>query len=558
MSSDSLTILDQYGRPIDPDRRRSDYADGQMAVPTIIQAQGILRGGFRSFISEKHDEALRENRDNAQAMYRDTLVRAWLQERYNGVLGLKWRVEVDNPRDRWQRMARDGMTRALKAIPRFRRYRAHLLRAVWFGRYANQQVWRWREISSVDEDGKPAKLNAFCVDRHQPVHGDSLDFQFDGTPLLRVSAGVAEEAVLGRPEFTQTSLGRAVVLKGGFRERFTIHTYNPEPPDWYEPEAAGGIHGVGLRALLYWYWWYRDETLSQILDFLERIGLGIVVLYYEQGNPESEAQANRIAGSYGRKTVVLMPRPAGTLQSRVAAGPNGIEVVEAPVAGIEVLQALRKSFEEAMERLCLGQFLSSGKDDEGSLGGTGRAQIAADTKYQLIAGDAEDMDETLTGSDREPGPLSVMMKWTYQKYRFDFPVRYVTAVEDEDPKAKLEAAKVIFDMGAEIPEDQVVAAAGLGKPQDGERVLKKQEGIPGMGGPPGAPGAAPPPQPGGKPANGQPPQQPGGAGGWKLDKVAPRGGRVWRNAEGKTASGKEPPQRGRKAFLASLAGGGEG
>ena len=89
------------------------------------------------------------------------------------------------------------------------------------------------------------KMKALCVNTHEPVNGDKINFFYDlSTPYLMINAGYQDE-IKGRPEIVHTTRGPAVALAGEYRDRFLIHQHDPDDADYFEPEMAAMIGGSG-------------------------------------------------------------------------------------------------------------------------------------------------------------------------------------------------------------------------------------------------------------------------------------------------------------------------
>lgn len=481
-----IQLLDHNGKPLLANRNG-------FALPPVLTTSGIYQGAYKTYMDEKYDEALRQNRDDGLSMWRDCWIRSLINERIDSVLGLKWSVEVDNPKDQRQKMVADGLTKAIQRTPRLRAFFRQQLLALWYGRYANQVKWKW---GAVDVDGKAQRV--LTVAKHVPVNGDKIGYQwqnpetgqYEDTPFIRVNSSYTDDA-LGKAEYIYSSFGKAVLLKGTWRDRFLIHTHNPQDADFLEGDMQGGIHGCGIRSVIYWNWWMREDGWGMVWEQLERIGLGLVIIYYDESSDASLEAAQRLAANYSRRAVVTIPRPAGGLQSRYQAGANGLEVVECPTGAIEVVQALRQDLEAKIERYIVGQNMSGGKDDDNGdgFGGTGQSKFAQDTKRNITVGDANDLEETQTGSEEEPGLLSVIKAWSYPWA--DFPCRFKFTVDEEDPDKRLESISKAASLGVTFKMDSVRGLTGQEKPSADDEVIGGQQAMPGMGGMPGVPGGGP-------------------------------------------------------------------
>lgn len=479
-----LGSLFQDDGPPDPDPKDNPKAAGrdQRVAPHVTTFAALLNQFSRSY-SYRSDEALKNNAANARYMRNDAFYRALLQERLLPTARRKWKIEVDNPDDPRQKEVQEGLTACVKGIPYFARMRYNLLDAEWYGRYGVQGTWE-RNPDVRDEAGNA--LYTFC--RPQPVNGDKIQFQWDGTPAVMVSQQHKW------PEGSIIYGDRAPMLKlhrPEWRRQFVIHKFNPEDADYFDGDMAGAVNGVGLRSMIYWSWWMREEMLGWCVDFMQKVGtLGLLVFWYEDGNKAAEKKAEDNAKSASNRAAFVMPRPGGKSDMP----PGGVEQIAPQTGGIEALQDMIANYwERHQERLIVGQSMSGGKHEgngEG-LGGTGMSEFARDTKYQILAYSAENLDETLTAD-----LVTVAKRLNYPDA--DFPARFKSVVPDPEAAEKLKNALALLDRVAVAVPD-VYEMAGLRQPDPGE---------PTIGGPlggvlgPGTTAAPGQPANGGKPLGG--------------------------------------------------------
>jgi hypothetical protein len=451
--SQGRILLDSQGREV-----RTDGPIDDMALPHVVTFASMIGGGNRTYWHQ-WDEAMRHSHENALAARREPFIMRLLDERKEAVVKSKWHLEVDIERDRWQKFTKELLTKVLKGIPRFKRYRRQLQEAVWYGRYGVQHRCGWGQV-----DGQ----KVWTVKEFVPVNGDKIGHLWDGTPYVLVHS--SEASKLKGAEIVYTTRGTGLLLKGRWREFFTLHSHNPNDADYFEAEMAEGIHGVGIRSMIYWLYWMITEYASWVVDSMERIGLGLVVIYFDASNPAAEAQAKDTAKNFSRRSVLVVPRiqTAGSGHSL-----GSVEVVEAPTAGAAVVLELQKYGEQKIERYIVGQSMSGGADNESGLGGTGRANFAAGTKNDIIAADADDLAETLTGSEQHPNLLWVVKKYTCPWA--DFPVRFVHDLEEPSPEQKLGAVSMAFNMGVAFKEDEVRAITGMSDPANDDVIISAQE-----------------------------------------------------------------------------------
>jgi len=480
-------LLDHNGKPIT--HPHNDYA-----LPHVLTFSSVIEGANRTYAHDRFDEALRMGEKAHLVMRNDAFLMGLLQERKLATASLKWHLEVDDERDPSQLAMKEALTKVLKSTPNFLQYRYCLLESTWFGRYANQCVWEWQNVDvtaprSTTVPVNPAvplqpvrtKVRALTVKKWQPVNGDKLGWTHDGVPYCLIHTARQEE-IQGKHETVLTTRGMAMLLKGDWRERFCIGQHEFDDADFWEGEMASSIKGVGIRSRIFWLDWLKREYLEWIITFFERWGLGLRLWLYESGNDAAKTAVQDAARASDRKVNLFVPVVPG----RTGTSVGGVEVVDAPTVGTESMQYFIEAIDGYIERYVIGQSMSSGADNEDGLGGTGRAKFAQNTKQKIIAFDANNQGEYLTGSDDEPGLLSVMKRWTFPHLR-DVPVRFVYDVDTEDPKDKLDAAKVVFDMGVELKTDEVRGMVGLSKPEPGDDTIGG--GTPGLGplGPDGQP-----------------------------------------------------------------------
>jgi phage gp29-like protein len=446
-------------------------ADGQ----SLQDEQGFLLSPYRTFVAVWNainrtyrytfDEAIKDDPEKARQMDRDLSIGELLQERYLAVASLPWHLEPDNPKNTGQKKVADDLTAILKATPKFAHQTMNLLEGIWFGKSGSQQVYGEKEVQGQVRQ---------CILKHAHVHGDKIQWDYDGNPLVYVYPAWAGEMRAKQPELAAKLLvggdrvtfgDRAPMLRladPAWRERFVIHQHLCRDSDYFESEKAGGHGGVGLRDKVYWFWWMKNELLAWALSYMEKVGAnGILLFYYQDGNKEAKAQAEAAAASSATKTAFAVPVPPGGTKAQA-----GAEVIPASTQGTEQLHdIIANYFERHIERYIVGQSMSSGADTDGSLGGSGKARFAQDTKWQITKFDAENLAETRT--EQQVRPL--------QRLNFPdakFPVYLKYDVPDPEAEAKLSAAKQIVDMGIPVKVDEVRAAARLSKPLPDDEVVQ--------------------------------------------------------------------------------------
>lgn len=475
-----ISILDHTGREIFGDE---DDQDDGLDLPHIMTFGSIFRGAAYTY-NHLWDEAAKHSRINSMAMRRDAWLMGLLRERADETLTKKWHLEVDNPKDPWQQTVCDGMTKIVKSIHRLKRMQRYLLQgALWYGRYGANVKWVWRDMmlplmtkkgpATPGMKAQPtyAKGRVLTIAKHKPVNGDKIGHHDDDTPYVAINSAF-EAKIKGQTKVIYpTNLGSAaLLLRGTWREQILIHSSDPDDADYFEGEMGERVHGVGIRNYIYWLDFLRRDYFGAVTEMLNRVGLGLVVIYYDQSSDTAKTSALEMAKKFSRRAVVTMPRTNdGTQQA------GGIEIVETPMAGATIMLDLQKHVEEQIERFMVGQLISGGGGTSNPLEGTGKSEFAKDSKTKLCMGDADDFDETMTGSEEEPGLVSIIKKWTYKLA--DFPVRYVTDHEEEDRGEALEAVKTCVDMGVSFDADKVRELTGQEPPEDGAVTIGGQEAL---------------------------------------------------------------------------------
>jgi hypothetical protein len=477
---DRAVLFDHNGQEITPSHESEDRSDG-LDLPHVITFAALYRGASYTY-NHLFSEALKHSRTNAMAMRRDAWLMCLLRERCDETLSKPWRLEVDNPRDKWQKTVCAGMTKIVQSIFRHKRMQRYLLQgALWYGRYGANVRWQWKEMylplmqtsgagtGQVTSAPSYAKGKVLTITKHKPVNGDKLGHHQDDTPYVLVNSSWTDH-VRGERQiiYPNSAMGPALLLRGSWREQIIIHSSDPDDMDYFDAEQAEAVHGKGMRDVIYWLDFLRRDYFGAVTEMLNRIGLGLVVIYYDASNSQAKLEAEKTAKHFSRRSVIVMPRTNDGVSQA-----GGVEVVETPMAGASIMLELQKHVEEQIERYMIGQLISGGGGTSNPLEGTGRSEFAADTKSKTCMADARDLDETWTGSEEEPGPVSIIKKWTYSYA--DFPVRYVTVHEHKDPDKAMTIVDMAVNMGVEFPIEPIRELTGIRAPEEGETTVGGKE-----------------------------------------------------------------------------------
>ncbi len=447
--------------------------EGQLIAPNALNVASVIQLAGKAY-SFRWDEAMRDAPINALAMRRDTFYLSLIQERIAPLVNLDWEVQGDDEDDVLLKLEAETLTRAWREVPDRPGLITNLAGgAVWFGRSAQQGIW------GKTESG----LTNWTF--HEPVHGDNVQFSWDNTPIVLVSSFTAEKVRASDPAAVVSSTDRGAfgirLYKPAYRSRFIIHKHVREAADYFEGEMSGGVHGVGLRSWLYWGDYIRRDVFAAMLSFMNSTGMmDIICFNFPMGDKAAEARAIENAKKVSGKIALVMPRD-----------PNkdfpAIEQFPMNTAGVEVMKNLVAEYcDRHAERLVVGQSMSAGADKDNGLGGTGRAEFAADTKFQLTKTDANRLAETLTTD------------WLRPCHRFNFPaskyghrLRMVPILDDPKAETKVKNAGVLISNGVKIEAEELRKAAGFREPRPGKETVGGQQPGQVPGGDPTNPNAPP-------------------------------------------------------------------
>lgn len=455
-----------------PDGTKMVGPDG-LLVPPARSFNMIVNSAARMF-SYRFDEAMRDNFVNARAMKRDAFLLGLFEERVLPTINREWVVEVDDDRDPYQRFARDEMTKLVRAIPDFSAFKRALLEAVWFGRAGVQ--WFYNQNSELNDYWTIAHSPSCKDKKWDPIHGDSVQYTFDGIPAILLdgqttgwySQNGATWGSDGDLNWTDRG-GTALVLRRPYwRDRFAIHQHIRSKADYFEGELAGSVQGLGLRGQVYWQYVIRTDALTWMLAYMQSVGqMDLLVFNYPAGDAAAQQRAELNANQIIGKAAIICPRnPTGTWPA--------VEQIQMNSAGLKAMHELVSDyFDRHIERLFVGQSMSSGADHGTGLGGTGRAEFCKATKDEILVHDTKRLDETITNDVVRP----------LKHYNFPwakFPIRIKSVLPDLQAQEKVKSGQILISMGIPIKAHEYMEAAGFSRPEEGDEIIAQL----GPGGPP--------------------------------------------------------------------------
>lgn len=472
---------------------------GHVTVEAVRTFNSLLNTFSKTF-DFRYDEAMRVDPQFALKMRLDPYLRSLLQERLMPLTRWKWVITPEDPTHKPEVERAKWYEEVIRATPRLSKQQLYLGHAAWYGRYASQ-------FSLVRDRvrGKPCVR----VGRHLPLNGDKLVFGWDGTPGVRINQSAVPE--FPRENVTYDNRGGPILMLRDpeHRAQFIIHTHELDDADYSEPEMAGRIEGVGLRDFCYYGAYLRSKMVQWAVAFMEKVGtLGLLVFRYPEGNAEAKKQAELSAKQSNNRSAIAIPMPKGADKTT-----SSVELLPANMSGVQFLvDIIAGWWERHIERLFVGQSMSAGADDSSGLGGTGRAELAKDTKFNLLQFDATGQQESYT-TDLLPTLFAANGDAGW-KARFEY------VLPDPEAEAKLGAiTKAASIPGAKLKykASEVRELVGMSEPGPDDETVGGEDPKPGPGGVPlpaagGAPGSNGPPSGGApSPAPGSPAPPPGPA-----------------------------------------------
>lgn len=435
-----------------------------MPLPHVLTFSSIIGAAWRSYYHGQHDDAIRNDPEFANAMRRDPLLMAMLQERKAATVNRKWHISVSDSNNPQHKAVADGIKLVLDQIPRKRIMFDALLEAIWFGRYGVQLGYEDKVLSmpSIVKSrlGGREKVKVPVPLRHEPIHGDKIGYTYAGTPYIQIYS--PRQSEIPHAKIIPTTASRSIELVGEWRSKFVIHMHQSLDAPYWSGEQAGSIYGVGVRHVLYWLSWLKRELLANILTYAERTGMGLRMWKYQAGNKESKDAVEDAALNQTDRTNILVPVNM-TGNGRPV---EGVEFVETGSSMSTLLLEILRHFDEEIERFVVGQSLSSGTEGSG-LGGSGVAGLHATTKHNLTEFDAENLGETMTLDMIRP-----LAYWIYPKSLVDEACpRFQFDVAPPDPVAALSAVSAAVAMGGEFDAEAVEGLAGVPGAKKGSRKI---------------------------------------------------------------------------------------
>ncbi len=442
---------------------------GEHMLPHVFTFQGIASSQAKVY--RPSDEAIKDSFENARFMRNDITVMECVEMRQRAVCLLDWGLEPEDERNEEHKQLCEELTKIVKKIPRFMQYRENLLHATFFGKYGIEQRWGYRQVG-----GQSRSLPVMWL----PIHGDKIVFRYDDGLRehrpdqigVRIGAGyttgpniAANWMSANMHKVQATDWGLAYFMDSWERTLLALHKYQIEDGEYEEPTNSGRIHGKGLRSVMYWAWFQKQETLAFLMEYLERSAAGIEIWYYPMGNPQAETAMRTAAEErigLGRN-IVMVPRPQGEDGMMY-----DVQRIEPSMAGASELKAIiTEYFGHAIKRYILGQTLTSEASSTGL--GSNLADIHMDTFMQIVRYDSNLLEETITAELIDP-----IKRYNFPKYA-NVDVNFRIHTTEPDAEETMQAMQTAYEMGLRLDAQQLRDLIGSPKPDDNAEVLDRME-----------------------------------------------------------------------------------
>jgi hypothetical protein len=334
-----------------------------------------------------------------------------------------------------------SLTSIIRNMPDFYGFKLSLLESIYFGRAAVQTKY-----------GNVAGKNRTWLvpQAHLPINGDKLVFRWNGEVGIRVGTSFYKGSA------SPNDLSMVHFLTPYERECLTICKFEPTDMDFFEGQLSGSVNGYGLRGRLFVYWYIRQNVLTLLYNYLERTAAGFTIYYYEAGNPNSLAEVTDAAQTQIGQNSILFPRRKdapndGPGVTRLEAGPTGPTLFNQQVERMDSL----------IQFTILGQLLTYDTAPTGL--GSNVASAHERTFDRYLRADAQMLESALNRDF-----VAVLSKYNYPNLP---PPRLVIDIDKPNVQEIIEAANVLYQMGAPMDGDYLMSVVGLPKPEPGSFVL---------------------------------------------------------------------------------------
>ena len=231
---------------------RTDPAKGIPGMPPNMGEFPIYpiytfvgRASTLSHVYRRSDEAIRDSLENARWMRNHCGIMEALEQRQRATSLLNWHIEAEDPDDINQVDLVEKMTKILQCTKRFTEWRQNLMHAIWYGKYAVQNRFRWKKVAGKQR---------IVIENWKPISGDKLTFRYDDGLYkydeeqvgIRVGAGYQTGDLVSNrwtvrsvEKIEATDYGLAYFLDPFERKLLSIHKHMIEDGAYEDPISAG-------------------------------------------------------------------------------------------------------------------------------------------------------------------------------------------------------------------------------------------------------------------------------------------------------------------------------
>lgn len=427
--------------------RKSDHsssgAQAARAAGSLSDPRHSTQALFMSMsrILRDPSKARRESRENSKAMRSDPRIEKCLRKRKLATLGLNFSIMPEDEKDEGQQDAAkviDGMVRSFD----FEELIENALEAIWYGSGPCELM-----VGFDDRD------RVFRVLGTRSIHGDSLVFNVEGEPFIRVGAGYKGN------DWVSAFESRARPLSTAERDILFLHTYNPAAPDYFDPQESGLIfHGQGLREDVFYPWLFSHKMHMQWVYFLERYAGGIVIIVHADTDAARDAAEDAVR-DYKDGNFILMPVHGDAVDIKAF----DVQIKEAPSNTANLYYQYVEEFTgRLIQHAIEGQELTSNVGPTGL--GSGLSKTHMNTFQMFVEYDARRLARTLTEQ----------LVWRLQAWNGIMPearLRWQFSMDDVNIAEQMSAVQAAYMMGVTFKANEVRELTGLSKPDDDDEIV---------------------------------------------------------------------------------------
>jgi hypothetical protein len=442
------TGLVPEARPIAPPPPPSQRGPGNPVVVSV-EAQ---RSWYMSASLMLPSSSIAYQLDPAyqQMMLRDPDVAASLQALVLEIASLEGSWEAEDEDDAKQVAFAETMNDIYQRIPRRTDMIRNLALASWYGNAAvNFQIVRDPETQ-------------FAVSGWVPIHPDALAYDLYGNVAMRVGAKYLTELSV-----IDIGLNSMVhIFTREERANIILNRNFTEAPSFDDPRSADQVYrGVGNRDRIWFLWYLKQKAMQQCSIFMERYSAGVRIGRYTAGNDaEQTAIINALANMLNDNTIALPRTPGQDIDS------CDIEILDPPAARATVFMDFINWCSSKIKEVQQGQSLTSEAGGTGM--GSGVSEQHANTKSLFVRFLADTLAESVTTDFG--GTFGRLLGYSENTIRR---VKLKLATERPNIKERLEAAKLFYDMGGGLDENELRAMIGFSEPSESATVLRGGMGM---------------------------------------------------------------------------------